>query len=186
MIITIGRQLAAGGRAAGRRVAERLGLRYYDKELILEAARQSGLSPDMFLRADEQLGLFTLALNTDTQKLFQLQSDPIRRLAEAGNCLFVGRAADYVLRDRHDLLSVFLTADTADRIMRIMSGQHLSEREARLLVERADRRRAGFYNFYTNRRWGDASGYDLCLNTSRLGIDRTADLIVQTARLFNS
>lgn len=182
MIITIGRQLAAGGREVGALLAERLGLRYFDKELLQEAAKQSGITQDTFLRADENYNLFTLALNTDRQKLFQWQSETIRRLAAEGDCLFLGRAADYVLRDRSDIFSVFLTADLADRVTRIMEGENMQEKEALAFIENSDSRREDYYNFFTGKHWGDSSGYDLCINTSRFGITATADIIIAALR----
>lgn len=180
MIITIGRQLAAGGREIGQMIAKRLNLHYFDKELLIESARESGIAHEMFLRADEHYNLFTLALKTDNQRLFQFQSDTIRRLATEGNSLFMGRAADYILRDRDDLFSVFLTADIKDRIKRVMKHDNLNEQEATRFIKRTDRRRAAYYNFYTGRRWGEALGYDICINTSRLGIDNSVEIIVES------
>ena len=180
MVVTIGRQLAAGGRDIGKRLAERLHLRYFDKELLLEAARQSGIAEELFFRADEHYNLFTLALSTDSQKLFQFQSDTIRGLAEEGNCLFLGRAADYILRERKDLFSVFLTADMPDRIRLVMEKDGLSEKEAMAFIEKTDRKRADYYNFFTGRRWGDSSGYDICLNTSSFGIEGTIEIICES------
>ena len=179
MIITIGRQLAAGGREVGKKLAEQLGMRYFDKELLLESARRSGIADELFLRADEHYNLFTLALSTDSQKLFQFQSDTIRQLADEGDCLFLGRAADYILRDRSDLFSVFLTADMESRIRRVMQKDGLTAEQAQAFIEKTDRRRADYYNFYTGKHWGDSNGYDLCLNTSRFGIEGTVRVIVE-------
>ncbi len=181
MIITIGRQLAAGGREVGKQLAKQLNLHYYDRSLLAVAARESGIAEDLFSAADEQYNIFTMALKADNQELFQIQSEVIQHLAEKGNCLFVGRAADYVLRERHDLLSVFLTANTEDRIQRIMKGEHLSEKEAKNFIGKADRRRSDYYNFYTGKQWGCANGYDLCINTSRLSIPLTVQLIAEAA-----
>ncbi|MBR1808781.1 MAG: cytidylate kinase-like family protein [Paludibacteraceae bacterium] len=177
MIITIGRQLAAGGRTVGQILAGQLGLKYFDKELLLESARRSGIADELFLRADEHYNLFTLALKTDTQKLFQFQSDTIRQLAEEGDCLFLGRAADYILRDRKDLFTVFLSADMQDRVATVMKKEGMTEEEAAAFIEKTDRRRSDYYNFYTGKRWGDGNCYDLCLNTSRFGIEGTVEII---------
>lgn len=177
MIITIGRQLAAGGRSVGKILSQQLGLRYFDKELLLESARRSGIADELFLRADERYNLFTLALSTDSQKLFQFQSDTIQQLAAEGDCLFLGRAADYILRDRKDVFSVFLCADMKDRVRLVMQKEGLQESEAVSFIEKTDRRRADYYNFFTGKRWGDSNGYDLCINTSRFSTKTTAEII---------
>ncbi len=182
MIINIGRQLAAGGREVGRRVAERLGLQYYDCELLSEAAKESGISAALFRNADESHDLFLCALGSRNAEIFKLQSDTIKHLAEQGDCLFIGRCADYVLRERTDCLNIFLTADKAERVARVMETQHLSERQAEDLVDKADRRRADYYNFYTGKTWGAAASYDLCFNTSRLSIDEIVEFICSASR----
>ncbi len=179
MIITIGRQLAAGGRAVGKMLAERLSLRYYDSALLALAAKESGLSEEAFSAADEQYNIFTLALSSDNQRLFRIQSDVIGKVAADGDCVFVGRAADYVLRQRQDVLSVFLTADTGDRIDRLMKDRQITEKEALTLIEKADRRRADYYNFYTGKEWGRACSYHLCINTSQIPIESAVELICQ-------
>ncbi len=182
MIINIGRQLAAGGREIGRLVAQRLGLHYYDCELLTEAAKESGLNPALFKRADESHDLFLCALGSPNAEIFQFQSETIRHLAEAGDCLFIGRCADYVLRERTDCLNVFLTADLSDRVKRIMDSQHLTERQAEDMIAKTDRRRADYYNFYTGKTWGAAASYDLCINTSRLSVDEIVALICSASR----
>ncbi len=186
MILTIGRELASGGRDIGKMLSERLGLRYFDKELLLEAARQSGIAQELFLRADEHYNLFTLALSTDSQRLFQFQSDTIRQLACGGDCLFLGRAADYILRERKDLFTVFLTANMEDRVQRVMQRDGLSERDAITFIEKTDKKRSDYYGFFTGKRWGDSSGYDLCLNTSRFGIEGSAEIIAQSVKMTNN
>ncbi len=180
MILTISRQLAAGGREIGRLLASELNLKYFDKKSLLDSARRSGIADDLLLRADEHYNLFTLALSTDSQKLFQFQTDTIRQLAQSGNCLFVGRAADYILRDRNDVFSVFLSADISDRIRCVMTKDNLTEAEAESFILKTDRRRADYYNFYTDKQWGDSNGYDLCLNTSRFGVKGTVKIIEES------
>lgn len=181
MIITIGRQLAAGGRAVGKRLAQELNLHYYDKGLLAAAAEESGLSVEHFSAADEQYNIFTLAFSSDNQRLFEIQAETIRQLAAKEDCLFVGRAADYVLRDRQDVLSVFLVADLNDRQQRLMLKEGVAEKEARAMIEKADRRRADYYNFYTGKQWGSALCYDLCLNTSQIDIPTAVSIIRQAA-----
>lgn len=182
MIITIGRQLAAGGREVGRMIADELNLRYFDKEILLESARRSGIADELFRHADENCNLFTLALSTRSQRLFEYQSEAIAELAQAGNCLFLGRAADYILRNRDDLFSVFLSADNDDRMSRLVCKEQISDNEAISLIEKTDKRRAEYYNFFTGKKWGDSRGYDLCINTTVMGIDGTVKLIIDAVK----
>ncbi len=182
MIITIGRQLAAGGREIGKRVAEALNLQYYDCELLTEAAKASGINPALFRNADESHDLFLCALGSRNAELFQIQSETIQKLANEQNCLFIGRCADFVLRDNPACLNVFLTADLADRVARIMKAQNLTEKQATELINKTERKRAEYYNFYTGKTWGAASSYDLCINTSRLSIDEIVELICSASR----
>jgi cytidylate kinase len=197
-IITIGRQLGSGGRIIGEKLAARLGISFYDKELIQIAAQESGLGKEYFEQADEQKGysifggLFglrgaiseepfsTYYLNNET--LFKIQSDVIRRLAEKGSCLFVGRCADYVLAENPRCLNIFIFADMKDRINRIAELQKISAEKAGDYIEKTDKKRAGYYNYFSNKVWGVAESYHLCVNSSVLGIDETVDLI----RLFAS
>lgn len=201
MIITVGRQMGSGGLLVARLLSERLGLEFYDKELISEAAKESGLCPECFNEVDEQakkyyggVGIFGMrfpfiadASNTAVSSLsgdnlFLIQSETLRHLADHGKgAVFVGRCADYVLRDRKDLLSVFITADDNDRIKRIVERQNCSEEEARILMKKTDKQRAAYYDYFASREWGVASSYDLCINSSKLGIDKTVDVIVKAA-----
>lgn len=198
-VINIGRQIGSGGRSVGEALARRLGVKLYDKELINLAARESGLCAEVFEQADERQAHNRLAtllsylrapffgsdgstanvLSGDA--LFKIQSDVIRTVAARESALFVGRCADYILRDHPRRLSLFLTADDGDRIARICGREGCSEAEARQRMERGDARRADYYNYYSLRTWGAAASYDLCLNTSVLGIDGTADLILRFA-----
>ena len=155
MIITIGRQLAAGGREIGKHLAERLSLKYYDRELILEAGKQSGLNPQLF--------------------------EQVARLAEQDNCVFVGRCADYILRDNPNCLSIFLSADLDDRIKRLSIRENCSAKQALEIIEKADRKRAEYYEFYTGKGWGKACSYDFCLNTTWFGVAEVVDLVSKAA-----
>lgn len=200
MILTIGRQLGAGGVAVGQRVAELTGMKLFDRELLDAAAEQSGIAKEYFSRVDEQTrhgissGLFGMrfpftadhstftasALSND--RLFLLQSETIAGLADkysAQGTIFVGRCANFILRDRADMRSVFLTASTDDRIARIMDREHCSAEQAKLLIERVNKERAAYYDYYTSRTWGKASSYHACLNTSVLGMETTVDIILQ-------
>lgn len=198
-VINIGRQLGSGGRTVGEIIARRLGVRLYDKELINLAAEQSGLCPELFEKADEKEsrgvlstmigylrapfvgddGGVTNVLSNDA--LFKIQSDVIREIAARESAIFVGRCADYILRENPRCINVFITADDADRIGRIRARQGGTEEEARALMERVDARRASYYNYYSSRTWGVASTYHLCINSSPLGDEATADFILEFA-----
>ncbi len=179
MIINIGRELAAGGRSIGRKLAEELHLTYYDKELVLKAAEQSGYSAALFEHADEEHDLFLCALGSQNAELFRLQAETIQQLAEQGDCVFIGRCADYILREREDCLNIFFTANKADRIARIQHAEGLTERQAEDRIHKVEKRRADYYNFYTGKQWGAASSYDLCINTSLISEDQIVSLLRQ-------
>lgn len=197
--ICIGRELGSGGKETGELLARKLGIRLYDKELINLAARESGLCSEVFERADERgghnrlttlLGYFRTPCVGHTSRvgnvlsgdaLFKIQSDVIRQVAARESALFVGRCADYILRDHPRLLNVFLTADREDRIRRIRERHGCAESAARRIMERGDAQRAGYYNYYSPHTWGAASTYHLCINTSVLGLEGTAELIYRFA-----
>jgi cytidylate kinase len=191
--ITIGRQLGSGGRIIGEKLAAQLGISFYDKELIQIASQESGLGKEYFEQADEKKsysifgGLFglrgsladepfsTYYLNDET--LFKIQSDVIRKLADKGSCLFVGRCADYVLSENPRCLNIYISADMDDRIKRIAELHKMTAEKARDYIEKADKKRAGYYNYFSNKVWGEAESYHLCVNSSVLGIDETITLI---------
>ncbi|MDR0810928.1 MAG: cytidylate kinase-like family protein [Paludibacter sp.] len=199
MIITIGRQYASGGRQIGELVAKKLDFAYFDKELITLAAKESGLSREFFEQADEKKrgGFFyslfgfhsniqlggsdNLFLNSET--LFKIQSDVIRQLAKQQNCVFVGRCADYILRDNPNSLNIFITANRAERRQRLVergekrNGETLDE-----LLDKTDRSRAEYYNFFTNKHWGNSQSYHFCINSSLLGIEQSAELICEIVK----
>ncbi len=195
-IVNIGRQYASGGRQIGEQVARRLRFAYYDKELIELASKESGLGKEFFEAADEKksysltggwlssrggfISNHFLGNYLSNETLFKIQSDIIRRLAEKQDCVFVGRCADYILRDHPHVLNVFVTADLADRKMRILERmEDLAEDRAADMLEKTDKRRAGYYNYYTGKTWGAAESYHLCINSSVLGIDGTVDYICE-------
>ena len=196
-IITIGRQLGSGGREIGQKLSARLGIAFYDKELIRIASQQSGLKEEFFERVDEQkhfslfpgiLGLRT-SLTDDffsnyylsNESLFRIQSDVMRTLAGEGSCIFVGRCADYVMKDERNCLNLFISADMADRIKRIAVSHKLSDTKAKELIERTDKGRSSYYNYFSGKTWGAAESYHLCINSSVLGIDETVRLISHVA-----
>ena len=194
-IINIGRQFGSGGLSVGERLAKQLGFGFFDKELINIASKESGLAVEFFEQADEKRHfsffgqLFRLGKSIiDTGELennyltnntlFQIQSDVIRSLAEKQSCVFVGRCADYILRENPCCLNIFITANIEDRIARVAKRQNLSPETAKNILEKADKKRAAYYNFYTNKTWGAAESYHLCINTSVLGIDGTVGYIL--------
>jgi len=196
-VITIGRQLGSGGREAGLKLAGLLGISFYDKELIRIASKESGLNERFFEKADEKKrfslfwGLFGMH-SPQTQEiysgyylsdetLFKIQSDVIRKLAETQSCMFVGRCADYILKDHPCLLSIFLSADPDDRIKRVMEIHKLDQKNAQDLIEKTDKQRSSYYNYFSGKSWSAAESYHLCINTSVLGIDETVSFIRQFA-----
>ncbi len=199
-IINLGRELGSGGRIIGKRVAEQLGIEFYDKRLIKLAAQQSGISAELFERVDEHSRRKTLSTLVSylrnpfsgseaasdnvisAEALFEIQSDVIRKIAQRGSALFVGRCSDYILRDYPLSINVFVTASRADRIARIAALHSVDEQQAERMIERCDEQRADFYNFYGTGEWGHASSYHLCINSSLLGIEQTADYIVEFIR----
>ncbi len=194
-VINIGRQLGSGGREIGTILAKSLDISFYDKELISLASKESGLSQEVFEAADEKtsfslrgglLGLRASVVSDGyidnylcNETLFKIQSDVIRELAEKQSCVFVGRCADYILRDHPKTLNVFICANIEDRIKRVAENHDLSDKKALELIERTDKKRASYYNYYSDKQWGAASSYHLCINSSVLGIDATVDFILQ-------
>lgn len=184
IIINIGRQFGSGGKSVASSLGEKLGIQVYDNELIIKAAAESGFSPDLFRRSDEkkrivELGFQTAGLND--REIFKIQSKVIRDIAQSASAIFVGRASDYVLRDMN-CLDVFITAPDGNRIARIRERAGVSGEEAARLMTKMDKGRESYYNFFTFSHWGVASNYDLCVDSSILGIDGTADFIIDFAR----
>lgn len=193
IIINIGRQFGGGGLGVAYELGKKLGIPVYDKELIAKAAQDSGFSKGIFEESDEKKRLFSLSSIFasrfgDTENymsdrgLFKMQSETIRKIAEQGSAIIVGRCSDYILRDMECTLDVFLTSPLEVRAARIAERSGLSLKEAEKLAEGKDRNRAEYYNYYTFTDWGVASTYDLCIDSSVLGIEGTADLIIEFAR----
>ena len=196
-VIAIGRQFGSGGREIGHLVAKKLGIDYYDKELLTEAAKSSGMNCDFFEAADERSPKFfsnLIAFSAgyhggsylvgstpiSSDNIYRKQSEVILALAKRSNCVIMGRTADYILRDEPNTISVFIHASMEQRLERIMKRDHCkSLEEARVLAEKKNKLRAEYYNFYTEKRWGDAQSYDLSIDSSKLSIEATADIIVQ-------
>ena len=199
IVITIARQYGSGGRTVGEMLANDLGIHYYDHELIHLASEESGISLGLFLDADERVrntGFFKTPVNvykgeligpdskefTSEANLFNYQAKVIKRLAETTSCVIVGRCADYVLRDMDALFSVFLTSPAEIRAERVAMRAGISIEEAAELIEKKDKARSEYYNYYTFGDWGFAASYDLCIDSSILGIEGTTDFIIDFAK----
>lgn len=194
IIINVGRQLGSGGHDIGRMLALDFQAKYYDRELLNLAAKESGLSEKIFEQNDERKGFFRGLLNIGAphlgsfkpdlsqESLFQFQSDAIRNAAKEGSCVFVGRCADYVLRDFNNTVNIFITASMEYRIKQIMNKQHMDKEAARKFIEQSEGKRADYYNYYTGKKWGYAESYDLCIDSSKLGLVETEKLIAQFIR----
>lgn len=201
-VIVIGRQFGSGGRTIGKMVASKLGIAYYDTELLDKAAREEGIDPNVFKYHEEKKpsllkvllqGLYGIADNfhivpLSSERIYKLQSKIIREFCSKGSCVIVGRNADFILRDHPRLLSVFLHAPLETRVKRIIERQDaLKEDEARELALRHDKRREAFYNFYTGEnRWGVASNYHLTFDTSRTDFENVTNLIVNTLKTIKN
>ena len=192
-IINIGRQFGSGGKLIALRIGQSLGINVYDNELISKAAEESGFSKELFERSDEKRSMFNISSFFGTgrfgsaqnyvgdNELFKIQSDVIRGIAEKGSAIFVGRCSNYILRDM-ECLDVFISAPAEERIRRVMDRTGLNEDDARTRMERQDRTRQTYYNFFTFGNWGAASDYDLCMDSSLLGIEGTAEFIIDFGR----
>jgi hypothetical protein len=195
-VITIGRTFGSGGRALGQLLADKLGIAYYDKELLAEAAKKAGLSQEYFEQNDERVPTFISGLvpfnlgfnpmawynsptSISSDNIYQAQCDFIHEIAQQGSCVIVGRSADYVLRDVKNVINIFVHAPIDRCIDRIVHRSECKTREeARSLVERTNKLRSAYYNFYTDKRWGDAQSYDLTFDSSLLSLEDIAELVI--------
>ena len=197
IIICVGRQLGSGGHDIGRMLAMDFNAEYYDKEILKLAAQESGFSKEFFEQNDERHGFLRSIFHTraphisdegfyqsnfSQEALFKFQSDAIRRAAQKGSCVFVGRCADYILRDMKNVVSVFITASMKFRIDNVVNRQGVLPDEARKLIAQGEHRRADYYNYYTGKRWGHATSYDLCIDSSVLGLVETERIIADFIR----
>lgn len=202
MIITIGRQDGSAGLEIGKRLAEELGVNLYDKEMLKRAAKESGLCEELFETHDEKPTnsfLYSLVMDTYSlgyssssyadmpinHKVFLAQFDTIKKIADEGPCVMVGRCADYALEDRKDVINVFIYADMDQKIRRIAQKYDLTDAKAKDIIIKTDKKRASYYNYYTNKEWGDAKGYDLCLNSGKLGVYGTVKAILEYIKIRN-
>lgn len=194
IIINIGRQFGGGGLGVASELGKKLGIPVYDRELIAKAAQDSGFSAELFEQSDEKRRIFSLSsiftslISSPTENymsdngLFEIQCSTVRKIAEQGSAIIVGRCSDYVLRDMDCTLNVFLTSPLPIRVERICKRHDLDPEKAEALILQKDKAREEYYNYYTFGNWGVASTYDLCIDSSRLGIEGTADLIIDFAK----
>lgn len=201
MVITVGRQYGSGGREIGTMLAEKLGFAYYDDLLLKEAAKESGLCEELFRSFDERPKSFLYSVAMDPysfsmnhvtpkgsieQQIYLATYDTIKKLAEKGSCVLIGRCADYALKDRDDVINLFITAPLENRIVRVARRNGISEDEARERIKKTDKSRASYYNYYSSKDWGDAKSYDLCIDSSLLGIEGTVELLEKLICIKNS
>ena len=195
-VITIGRQFGSAGREIGEKVAEHFGIKCYDKELLTRAAKESGFCEEMIHNHDERPTnsfLYNLVMDTYSfgynsssfvdmpisHKVFLAQFDTIQKIAKEGPCIIVGRCADYALAEMPNCLHIFIYGNEESKVKRIMEKYSLSEAKAREMIIKKDKQRQSYYNYYSSKKWGRADSYDLCINSSILGVEGTANLIIQ-------
>lgn len=200
LVITIGRQCGSGGKIIGQKLAARLGIKCYDKELLAEAAKNSGLCEELFEMHDEKPTssfLYSLVMDTYSlgyttsaymdmpinHKVFLAQFDTIKKLADENSCVFVGRCADYALADYPNLVSVFITGNDEDRMKNLQELYKIEESKSKDIMVKTDKKRSSYYNYYSSKKWGDAKSYNICLNSSVVGYDGAVDLILEFAKV---
>jgi cytidylate kinase len=198
-VITIGRELGSGGRTIGKLVAGKLEIPYYDREMIDEAAKKSGLSEDFIRKSEQKMTtsfLYNMAMGAGyginmfagngkenlslEMQVYMAQRDVVLSLVEKGSCVIVGRCADYVLRDRENLLRCFIYADMPSRIDRAINEYGMNRDEAEKLISQSDKKRANHYHAFTEQQWGNRRNYDLLINSSRCGIENASEMIIRT------
>ncbi len=200
MVITVGRLYGSGGREIGTMLAEKLGIAYYDDMLLKEAAKESGLCEELFRSFDERPKSFLYSVAMDPyafsmnhitprgsieQQVHLATYETIKKLADRGPCVLIGRCADYALKDRHDVINIFITAPLENRIRRVAERNGISEDEAKERIRKTDKSRASYYNYYSSKDWGEAKSYDLCIDSSLLGIEGTVELLEKMISLKN-
>ena len=202
-IITIGREFGSAGREIGYKVAEAFDIKLYDKEMLARAAKESGICEEIFETHDEKPTnsfLYSLVMDTYSMgysgntytdmpinhKVFLAQFDAIKKIADEGPCILVGRCADYALESYKNVVSVFIHADMEARIRRIARIYDLTDAKAKDTIIKTDKKRSSYYNYYTNKKWSDAESYELCLTSSELGIEGTAKAIIDYVKLKES
>ncbi len=200
LVITISRQCGSSGKRIGQALAAAMGVKCYDKELLAEAAKHSGLCQELFETHDEKPTnsfLYSLVMDsysmgyassayTDmpiNHKIFLAQFDTIKKLADEASCVIIGRCADYALAGYPNAVSVFIVGDEADKLKKLQDQFQVTESKAKDIMIKTDKQRSSYYNYYASKRWGDAKSYDLCLNSSVTGIDGAVQIIQEFAKI---
>ncbi len=203
-IYTIGREFGSGGKQVGEKLAERLGIKLYDKELLQQAAKDSGFCEEIFENHDEKPTnsfLYSLVMDTYSvsgysaapfldmplnHKVFLAQFETIKKIAEQESCVIVGRCADYALAENPDCINVFIHADMDFRIRNICKKLDVTDNKARDIINKTDKQRASYYNYYTSKKWGDAKSYNLSLDAGKIGIDNCVEMILKYRELMDN
>jgi cytidylate kinase len=203
-IYTIGREFGSGGRDIGEKLAERLGIKLYDKELLQHAAKDSGFCQEIFENHDERPTnsfLYSLVMDTYSvsgynsapfldmplnHKVFLAQFDTIKKIAAQESCVIVGRCADYALSDNPDCINIFIHSDLENRIKMVSTRGNITENKAKDMIAKQDKQRASYYNYYTSKKWGDTASYHLSLDSGKLGIDGCVDMIIKFREIMDA
>lgn len=203
-IYTIGREFGSGGREVGEKLAARLGIKLYDKELLQQAAKDSGFCEEIFENHDEKPTnsfLYSLVMDTYSvsgysaapfldmplnHKVFLAQFETIKKIAEKESCVIVGRCADYALSDNPNCINVFIHADLDVRIKNVSRNLNITENKARDIINKTDKQRASYYNYYTSKKWGDSKSYNLSLDAGKLGTDNCVEMILKFRELMDA
>ena len=203
-IYTIGREFGSGGREVGEKLAAKLGIKLYDKELLQQAAKDSGFCEEIFENHDEKPPnsfLYSLVMDTYSvsgysaapfldmplnHKVFLAQFETIKKIAEKESCVIVGRCADYALSDNPDCINVFIHADLDVRIKNVSRNLNITENKARDIINKTDKQRASYYNYYTSKKWGDSKSYNLSLDAGKLGTDNCVEMILKFRELMDA
>ena len=203
-IYTIGREFGSGGREVGEKLAAKLGIKLYDKELLQQAAKDSGFCEEIFENHDEKpTNSFVYSLVMDTysvsgysaapfldmplnHKVFLAQFETIKKIAEKESCVIVGRCADYALSDNPDCINIFIHADLDVRIKNVSRNLNITENKARDIINKTDKQRASYYNYYTSKKWGDSKSYNLSLDAGKLGTDNCVEMILKFRELMDA
>ncbi len=203
-IYTIGREFGSGGREVGEKLAAKLGIKIYDKELLQQAAKDSGFCEEIFENHDEKPTnsfLYSLVMDTYSvsgysaapfldmplnHKVFLAQFETIKKIAEKESCVIVGRCADYALSDNPDCINIFIHADLDVRIKNVSRNLNITENKARDIINKTDKQRASYYNYYTSKKWGDSKSYNLSLDAGKLGTDNCVEMILKFRELMDA
>ncbi len=203
-IYTIGRKFGSGGKEIGEKLAQRLGVKVYDKELLQRAAKESGFCEEIFENHDEKptnsflyslvmdtysMGSYTAAPFLDmplNHKVFLAQFETIKKIAAQDSCVMVGRCADYALSENPDCINIFIHADLEKRIKTVSRRMDITENKAKELIQKKDKQRASYYNYYTSKKWGDACSYHMTLDSGKLGIDGCVEMILNYREILDA